>query len=134
MGEERASGSEGRMTTAEVESYLARIRETVRKSELLMEQAELRCRETDRLLASQGLTREDAEHLLDGVELPEGLRERIEGELAALDSEAEEERRLALSRLKEEEERERESGEAAEPRPPSGGARRFGPLMQPYRL
>lgn len=70
MGEERASGSAGRMTTAEVESYLARIRETVRKSELLMEQAELRCRETDRLLASQGLTREDAEHLLDGVELP----------------------------------------------------------------
>ena len=37
MGEERASGSAGRMTTAEVESYLARIRETVRKSELLME-------------------------------------------------------------------------------------------------
>lgn len=121
------------MTTAEVESYLSRIRETVRKSELLMEQAELRCRETDRLLASQGLTREDAEHLLDGVELPEGLRERIEGELAALDSEAEEERRLALARLKEEE-RERESGEAAASRPPSGGARRFGPLMQPYRL
>lgn len=133
MGEERASGSEGRMTTAEVESYLSRIRETVRKSELLMEQAELRCRETDRLLASQGLTREDAEHLLDGVELPEGLRERIEGELAALDSEAEEERRLALARLKEEE-RDRESGEAAASRPPSGGARRFGPLMQPYRL
>jgi len=43
---------------AEIESYLAMIRKTIADSERLVSQAELRIAETDRLLASQGLTRE----------------------------------------------------------------------------
>ncbi len=42
----------------ETEAYLAKIRKTVEESKALMEQAELRLAETDRLLAQQGLTRE----------------------------------------------------------------------------
>ena len=38
--------------------YLARIRKTIAESEALVAQTELRMRETDRLLESQGLTRE----------------------------------------------------------------------------
>ena len=43
---------------AEVESYLAMIRKTIADSERLVSQAELRIAETDRMLAQQGLTRE----------------------------------------------------------------------------
>lgn len=42
----------------EVREYLAKIRKTVADSEAIIEQAELRIVETDRFLASQGLTRE----------------------------------------------------------------------------
>lgn len=39
-------------------AYLAKIRKTIAESEKLIEQSELRMQETDRFLASQGLTRE----------------------------------------------------------------------------
>lgn len=42
----------------ETEAYLARIRRTVRDAKQLISQAELRIAETDRMLAKQGLTRE----------------------------------------------------------------------------
>lgn len=42
----------------ELDEYLARIRKTIAESEALVAQTELRMRETDRLLESQGLTRE----------------------------------------------------------------------------
>ena len=42
----------------ETEAYLARIRRTIAESNRLVEQAGLRIAETDRFLASQGLTRE----------------------------------------------------------------------------
>ena len=42
----------------DVETYLARIRKTIEESEKLISQTELRIAETDRLLESQGLTRE----------------------------------------------------------------------------
>ena len=42
----------------ETEAYLARIRRTIAESSRLVEQAGLRIAETDRMLASQGLTRE----------------------------------------------------------------------------
>ncbi len=42
----------------DLDEYLARIRKTIAESEALVEQAELRMHETDRLLESQGLTRE----------------------------------------------------------------------------
>lgn len=43
---------------AEIKEYLAKIRKTIADSNSLVEQAQLRMQETDRLLASQGLTRE----------------------------------------------------------------------------
>lgn len=42
----------------ETEAYLARIRRTIAESSRLVEQTNLRMAETDRLLESQGLTRE----------------------------------------------------------------------------
>ena len=42
----------------DLDEYLARIRKTIAESEELVSQTELRMRETDRLLESQGLTRE----------------------------------------------------------------------------
>ena len=42
----------------DIEAYLARIRKTIADSNAVVSQAELRFAETDRLLASQGLTRE----------------------------------------------------------------------------
>ena len=42
----------------DLDAYLARIRKTIAESEELVAQTELRMRETDRLLESQGLTRE----------------------------------------------------------------------------
>ena len=42
----------------DLDEYLARIRRTIAESEALVAQTELRMRETDRLLESQGLTRE----------------------------------------------------------------------------
>lgn len=42
----------------DLENYLARIRKTIAESVALLSQTELRMRETDRLLESQGLTRE----------------------------------------------------------------------------
>lgn len=42
----------------DINAYLARIRKTIEASKSLVAQAELRMAETDRLLESQGLTRE----------------------------------------------------------------------------
>ena len=42
----------------DVQAYLARIRKTIAESQNLVSQAELRIAETDRMLESQGLTRE----------------------------------------------------------------------------
>ena len=42
----------------DIDAYLARIRKTIAESNSLVSQAELRIAETDRLLAEQGLTRE----------------------------------------------------------------------------
>lgn len=45
-------------TPAEVEEYLAKIRKTVADSQAAIDAAQLRLKETDRLLEGQGLTRE----------------------------------------------------------------------------
>lgn len=47
----------------ETEAYLKKIRKTIKDSQALMEQAELRIAETDRLLEQQGLTREQVRNL-----------------------------------------------------------------------
>jgi hypothetical protein len=54
-------------TDNEMEAYLARIRRTIDESNRLVEAADLRIRETDRMLESQGLTREQvmAMHFTD---------------------------------------------------------------------
>ena len=45
-------------TPQEVEDYLAKIRKTIADSQAVIDAASLRIQETDRLLESQGLTRE----------------------------------------------------------------------------
>ena len=47
----------------ETDAYLKKIRKTIQESRALMEQAELRIAETDRLLEQQGLTREQVRNL-----------------------------------------------------------------------
>ena len=62
---------------AEIDSYLAKIRKTIAESESVVSQAELRIAETDRLLASQGLTREQ----LMSMQIPESQVEAVNEEL-----------------------------------------------------
>lgn len=52
------NGNKKSDSMAETEAYLARIKKTVSASKALIQQAELRIAETDRLLEEQGLTRE----------------------------------------------------------------------------
>ncbi len=48
---------------ADTEAYLKKIRQTIKDSRNLIAQAELRIAETDRLLAKEGLTREQLEKM-----------------------------------------------------------------------
>ena len=64
----------------DVEAYLARIRRTIAESNRLVEQADLRIRETDRLLESQGLTREQ----VLGMRFTDSQREAVNAELVRL--------------------------------------------------
>ena len=61
----------------ETEAYLARIRRTIAESSRLVEQASLRIAETDRLLDSQGLTREQ----VMGFRFTDAQREAVNREL-----------------------------------------------------
>lgn len=120
------------MNEAEVKDYLAGIRKTIADSEALVEQARLRIAETDRLLAAQGLTREQVlgfkvtrDQLLV---VNEELRRRglppLEDDEAAFDF------RAATDELR----------AAERPAAPSAGdelaerQRKFGVFMQDYRL
>ena len=120
------------MNEAEVKDYLAGIRKTIADSEALVEQARLRIVETDRLLAAQGLTREQVlgfkvtrDQLLV---VNEELRRRglppLEDDEAAFDF------RAATDELR----------AADRPAAPSAGdelaerQRKFGVFMQDYRL
>lgn len=77
---------------AETEAYLAKIRETVRASKELVESTKLRLAETDRLLARQGLTREDVEKMPITEEqqrlVDEELKRRGFEPIATLDGDA----------------------------------------------
>ncbi len=64
--------------SSDVEAYLARIRRTIAESSRLVEQADLRIRETDRLLESQGLTREQ----VMGMRFTDAQLEAVNSELA----------------------------------------------------
>ena len=62
----------------ESEAYLARIRKTIAESNRLVEAANLRMAETDRMLESQGLTREQVR----GFRFTDEQREAVNRELA----------------------------------------------------
>ena len=66
----------------EADEHVAIARRTVAKAEALLQQFELRQAETDRYLASRGLTREQ----VLAFKVPEELRERVEDELRRYES------------------------------------------------
>ncbi len=68
----------------ELDDYLAKIRKTIADSKALVDQAELRFAETDRLLASQGVTREQVR----GFRFTERQREAVNNELRRMGMEA----------------------------------------------
>ena len=64
----------------DLQEYLARIRKTIAESQALVSQAELRMAETDRLLESQGLTREQ----VMALRFSDEQREAVNAELVRL--------------------------------------------------
>lgn len=119
----------------EIKEYLAKIRKSIAESEALVEQAGLRIQETDRFLASQGLTREEVlkfnptrEQLLA---VNEELRRRglppLEDDEAAFnfDAATDELRRVAQV------DAETETGNTDEL---AARQRKFGTFMQQYRI
>lgn len=115
----------------ETEAYLARIRRTVRDAKQLISQAELRIAETDRMLAKQGLTREQ----VAAMTFTEEQKAAVEAEL----------KRRGLPSLAEmpepgPEPRVRGGGvpPAPDPAERDGSAenrkKKFGVMMQPFRL
>ena len=121
------------MNEEELNEYLAGIRKTIAESNAMVEQARLRIAETDRLLESQGLTREQVLGFQVSHEamlaVNEELRRRglppIEGDDAAFDFAA------ATDEL-------RAADRAPSPPPPGDELaerqRKFGAFMQEYRL
>lgn len=120
------------MNEEEVKEYLAGIRKTIAESDAMVEQARLRIAETDRLLASQGLTRQQVLGFKVTPEarlaVNEELRRRglppLEDDEAAFDFNA------ATDEL-------RAAEHAATPPPGDELAerqRKFGVFMQDYRL
>jgi len=120
-------------TPEEIEAYLARIRRTVADSNELLETARLRMQETDRLLASQGLTREQ----VMGFRITREQRLLVNEELC----------RRGLPPLEEEEtsydfgaatEQLRAAASAPEPPPEDGELaerqRKFGAFMREFRI
>ena len=61
-----------------VEEYLAKIRETVRKSRELVALAKEKLAETDRLYQEAGLTREQVKEMLESPDLPPELRKKLD--------------------------------------------------------
>ena len=119
----------------ETEAYLARIRRTIAESNNLVEQAGLRIAETDRLLASQGLTREQ----VMGFRFTDAQREAVNRELV----------RNGMEPLEEDEEISRRDAEAqsfpADFRDPAPlreenntdlaeRQRKFGMMMKPFQI
>ena len=72
------SDDEIRRQQADIQAYLAKIRKTVAESEAMAQQIDLRLQETDRLLAAQGLTREQ----VMGFQFTDEQRELVNEELA----------------------------------------------------
>ena len=116
------------MNKEEVESFLAGIRKTIADSEKLIESTRLRIAETDRMLESQGLTREQVLSL----EFTPEQRLRVNEEL----------RRLGLPPIEDGEVRDFDSAASDLSESVAGSAevtfaersRRFDSLMHGFRL
>ena len=115
----------------DTEAYLARIRRTIAESSRLVEQAGLRMAETDRLLESQGLTREQ----VMGFRFTAAQREAVNEEL----------RRRGLDPIEWEDDAERDTLDASRvPGVASGDfapdtelaerQRKFGMMMKPFQI
>lgn len=127
----------------DTEAYLARIRRTIAESNRLVEQAELRIRETDRALEAQGLTREqvmgvrlsDEQRVAMGRELARlGIDPRTIADVAGLDAGAERDAFVCGSSA--------ETGSGAFAPEADGGAgddlarrrMKFGMMMKPFQI
>ena len=116
------------MNKDEVESFLAGIRKTITDSEKLIESTRLRIAETDRMLESQGLTREQ----VLALEFTPEQRLRVNEEL----------RRLGLPPIEDEEPPDFDSASAELSEAAAGAgevtfaerSRRFDSLMHDFRL
>ena len=123
----------------EIEAYLAGIRKTISDSNALVSQAELRLAETDRLLASQGLTREQVLAMQFSDEQVRAANEELKRRgMAPLDDEA-------ISQLAQPAERVKAPASGA-PFASQGAAhgapdlelenrqRKFGMMMKPFQI
>ena len=115
----------------DLDEYLARIRKTISESENLVAQAELRMRETDRLLESQGLTREQVMEM----HFSAAQMEAVNAEL----------KRRGMDPLEELPETERFEPDYGSPTPAAGDVaasnaelenrqRKFGMMMKPFQI
>ena len=122
----------------DTEAYLARIRRTIAESSRLVEQAGLRIAETDRMLESQGLTRDEVMNF----HFTEAQREAVNRELVRRGMEPlEDESEIASRRAAEdaaiEDARIRDRATLAETEPDDAlteRQRKFGMMMKPFQL
>lgn len=120
----------------EIDEYIARIKKTIADSKAAVESVDLRIQETDRFLASQGLTREQVRQMTFSPEQIELVNAELKrrGMAALPDVEGDFDRATA-------ELRELRSSGGVSPDPASGDAdevearqRKFGNFMREFRL
>lgn len=87
MTDSKMSDADQQELPSDIQAYLAKIRETVKQSEALIETAELRMAETDRFLAERGVTRDDVKKLLDKYSLTPEQRKEIDAQLEQWEAE-----------------------------------------------
>ena len=116
----------------DVQAYLARIRKTIAESQNLVSQAELRIAETDRMLESQGLTREQVLNF----HFTEAQREAVNEELKrrGLDPLAEWESDIGRDALDEPHVSNLASEDFAPDAELAERQRKFGMMMKPFQI
>ena len=116
----------------DVQAYLARIRKTIAESQNLVSQAELRIAETDRMLESQGLTREQVLNF----HFTQAQREAVNEELKrrGLDPLAEWESDGGREALDEPHVSNRASEDFAPDAELAERQRKFGMMMKPFQI
>lgn len=116
----------------DVQAYLARIRRTIAESENLVSQAELRIAETDRMLESQGLTREQVLNF----HFTQAQREAVNEELKrrGLDPLAEWESDVGREAIDEPHVSNLASEDSAPDAELAERQRKFGMMMKPFQI